>query len=78
MSIEKLRSSLNSDDIREFDKVLSNFHMANNVSHEVIDFDDAHNFVVKSSFNTKPYIGIVLFQDGNISVAIWYLPIGML
>ena len=73
MLIEKLRSSLNSDDLREFDKVLSNFHMANNVSHEVIDFDDAHNFVVKSSFN-----GIVLFQDGNISVAIWYLPIGML
>ena len=77
MSIEKLRSSLNSDDRREFDRVLSNFHMADNVNHEVLDFTNPNNFVLKSRFNTKPYTGIVLLQDGNISVAIWYLPIGM-
>ena len=57
MTIEKLRSSLSSDDLKEFDKVLSNFHMANNVSHEVLDFSDTHNFVLKSSFYTKPYTG---------------------
>ena len=70
MSIEKLRSSLSSDDLKEFDKVLSNFHMDDNVDHEVLDFSNVGNFVLKSSFNTKPYTGIVLFQDGNISVAV--------
>ena len=70
MSIEKLRSSLNSDDRREFDTTLSNFRMADNVDHEVIDFTNPNNFVLKSTFDTKPYTGIVLFQDGNISVAV--------
>ena len=77
MSIEKLRSSLNSDDLKEFDTAISSLHMADNVDHEVIDFDNPHSFVIKSRFYTKPYIGIVSFQNGNISVAIWYLPIGM-
>lgn len=70
MSIGEVRSSLNSDDRKKFDNTLSNFRVAGNVSHEVIDFDDPSNFVVKSTFDTKPYKGIVSFQDGNISVAI--------
>ena len=53
MSIEKLRSSLNSDDRREFDTTLSNFRMADNVDHEVIDFTNPNNFVLKSTFDTK-------------------------
>ena len=57
MSIEKLRSSLNSDDRREFDTTLSNFRMADNVDHEVIDFTNPNNFVLKSTFDTKPYTG---------------------
>ena len=70
MSIEKIRSSLNSDDLDEFDKTLSNFHMTDNVSHEIIDFDNTHNFVLKSKFNTKPYTGIVFFRDGKVASTI--------
>lgn len=67
MSINKLRSILNSNDLKEFDKTLSNFHMANNVSHNIVDYDDPHNFVIKSTFNNKPKSGFTLFRDGNVS-----------
>ena len=73
MSIDEVRSSLNSDDRKKFDNAISNFRMADNVSHEVIDFTSPTDFVLKSTFDTKPYKGIVSFQDGNISVAIWFI-----
>ena len=68
MSIEKLRSSLNSDDLKKFDTALSNLHLADNVIHNVIDFTDGDNFIIKSMYNTKPYTGLVLYNNGKISV----------
>ena len=70
MSIEKIRSSLNSDDLAEFDKTLSNFSMVSDVNHEIVDFDDPYNFVLKSRFNSKPYTGIVFFRDGKVASTI--------
>lgn len=72
MSIEEIRSSLNSDDLKEFDNNISNFHMGDNVIHEIIDFNTPTNFVLKSTYNTKPYIGLVLFNDGKISTCVGY------
>ena len=70
MSIEKMRSSLNSDDLEKFDKVLSKIKLADNVNHDIIDFDDCNNFVIKSKYNTNPSIGIIFFRDGEITKTI--------
>ena len=70
MSIEKIRSSLNSDDLKKFDTALSNLHLADNVSHDVVDFTNTSNFVIKSTYDTKPYTGLVLISDGNIATCV--------
>ena len=72
MSIEKLRSSLNSDDRKVFDKAFSNFHREDNVKTEIIGFDDPLNFIIKSDFDTKPYTGLVFVRDGLINNSYCY------
>lgn len=66
-TIEKIRASLSSDALTRFDNILSKYKMADNVDHKIVDFDDCDNFIVKSTFNTKPYNGFVFIRDGNIA-----------
>ena len=67
MSIEKLRSSLNSDDLKKFDTTLSNFLMSNDVTHEIINYESPNTFMVKSEYNSYPKNGLIAFEDGKIS-----------
>lgn len=67
MSIENIRSSLNSDNLTIFDRTLSKYKSSDNVLDEIIDFTDASNFIVKSIFDTKPIYGFVIFKDGEIA-----------
>ena len=67
MSLEKVRSSLNSDDLNVFDDIMSNIRLANNVKHSIIWFDDVLNFIVKSKFNTKPFNGLICIENGEVA-----------
>lgn len=67
MSIEEIRSSLNSDDLREFDRTLSNFRMADNVSHSILNYESPKTFMIKSEYNSYPKNGLIAFADGKIS-----------
>ena len=53
MSIEQIRSSLNSDDLKRFNDIMYRIHLANDVKHDVIGFDNVDNFIIKSVFNTS-------------------------
>ena len=72
MGIERIRSSLNSDDLKVFDDIMSNAHLADDVKHDIIGFDNIRNFIIKSTFNTKPNTGLVLIKDGTIANSICY------
>lgn len=67
MSLEKVRSSLNSDDLNVFDDVMSNVNLANNVPHDIIGFDDVKNFIIRSKFNTKPFNGLICIENGKVA-----------
>lgn len=67
MPIEKVRSSLLSDDLNVFDDIMSNIRLANNVKHSIIWFDDVLNFIVKSKFNTKPFNGLICIENGEVA-----------
>lgn len=64
MSLEKVRSSLSSDDLKDFDDIMNNVHLSKDVSHDIIGFDDVKNFIIKSKFNTKPFNGLVCIEKG--------------
>ena len=49
MSIEKLRSSLNSDDLKTFNDIMYRIHLCDDVNHDIIGFDDVNNFIIKSN-----------------------------
>lgn len=51
---------------------MSNIHLATNVEHEIIGFDNVLNFIIKSKFNTKPEIGLVFVKDGKITNSFCY------
>ena len=72
MSIEQIRSSLNSDDLKRFNDVMYNVHLANDVYHDIIGFDNANNFVIKSTFSTNPSIGLTCVKNGEVVEAICY------
>ena len=73
MSIEKVRSSLSSDDLKTFDDVMYNVHLATDVQHDIIGFNDAKNFIIKSSFDSKPYQnGLVIINNGSVSKTVCY------
>ena len=73
MSIEKVRSSLNSDDLKTFDDIMYNIHLADDVHHDIIDFNDAKNFIIKSFFDSKPYQnGLVIINNGYVSKTVCY------
>ena len=67
MNIEEIRSSLNSDDLKEFDRTLSNFRMANNVSHAVVNHESPKTFMIKSEYSSYPKNGLIAFANGKIS-----------
>lgn len=67
MLIEKVRSLLNSNDLKTFNDVLSHYKMEDNVHHEIIDFTDVKNFIVKTTFQSFPKTGLVCFNDGEIT-----------
>lgn len=67
MSIQKIRSSLDSDDLKVFDDIMNNINLANNVKHDIIGFDDVKNFIIRSKFNTKPYNGLICIENGNVA-----------
>lgn len=66
MSINQIRSSLNSDDLKCFDSILSKFKMSDDVQHDIIDFTDKENFICKSKYNIKPN-GFIVFRNGEIN-----------
>lgn len=72
MSIEKIRSSLNSDDLNTFNDIMYRIHLADDVDHDVIGFDDANNFIIRSKYNSKPNIGLVVIKNGDIATNICY------
>ena len=72
MSIEQIRSSLSSDDLKRFNDIMYRMHLANDVKHDVIGFDNVDNFIIKSAFNTHPSTGLVCVKNGNIAKAICY------
>ena len=72
MSIENMRSSLNSNDLKLFDDIMYNVHLSDNVHHDIIGFDDVNNFIVRSKFDTKPYTGLVFIKDGKIASSLCY------
>ena len=72
MSIEKLRSSLNSDDLKTFNDIMYRIHLCDDVNHDIIGFDDVNNFIIKSKYNTKPDIGLVVIKDGMVADASCY------
>lgn len=72
MSIEQVRSSLDSDDLKRFNDVMYNVHLANDVHHDIIGFDNANNFVIKSTFNTNPSTGLTCVKNGEVVEAICY------
>ena len=74
MSIEKVRSSLNSDDLKTFDDVMYNIHLADDVHHDIIDFNDAKNFIIKSSFDyATPYSsGLIIINNGHAAKTVCY------
>lgn len=67
MSINKLRSLLNGNDLKDFDNTLSKFSMCNNVKHAILDFKDAKNFILKSEYDVKPKTGLVIFENGQVA-----------
>ena len=67
MSIEKIRSSLLSDDLKVFDDIMENVHLANNVKHDIINFKDVRNFIIETSFDQFPKTGLISFRDGKIA-----------
>ena len=72
MSIEQIRSSLSSDDLKRFNDVMYNVQLAPDVQHDIIGFDNANNFVIKSTFNTNPSIGLTCVKNGEVVEAICY------
>lgn len=73
MSIEKVRSSLDSDDLKTFDDVMYNVYLATNVQYDIIGFNDAKNFIIKSSFDSKPYQnGLVIINNGSVAKTVCY------
>ena len=72
MSIEQIRSSLDSDDLKRFNDIMYRIHLADDVQHDVIGFDNVDNFVIKSTFNTYPSTGLTCVKNGNIAKAICY------
>lgn len=72
MSIEQIRSSLNSDDLKRFNDIMYRIHLADDVQHDVIGFDNADNFIIKSAFTTRPSTGLTCVKNGNIAKAICY------
>ena len=72
MSIEKVRSSLDSDDLKRFNDVMYNVHLASDVHHDIIGFDDVNNFIIKSKFNTNPSTGLTCVKNGKVVEAICY------
>ena len=67
MSIDAIRASLENDALKDFDATLSKLTLADNVVNKIIDFTNSKNFIVKSTFNTKPYNGFVVFRNGEIA-----------
>ena len=74
MSIEKVRSSLTSDDLKTFDDVMYNIHLADDVQHDIIGFNDAKNFIIKSNFDyATPYSsGLVIINNGQVAKTVCY------
>ena len=72
MSIEQIRSSLDSDDLKRFNDIMYRIHLADDVQHDVIGFDNVDNFIIKSVFNTYPSTGLTCVKNGNIAKAICY------
>lgn len=63
-NLEKKRSSLFGDDLKNFDTTLSKFKMEPDVLHYVQDFIDGNNFTIISKFNHYPHFGLVRFNNG--------------
>ena len=72
MSIKDIRDSLNGESRKNFDNTLSKFKMSDNVTHDIIGFDDDKNFIIRSLFDAKPRIGLVIFKDGEIAKTLCY------
>ena len=67
MSIENIRSSLNSDDLKVFDDIMENVHLTDDAEHDIISFKDVRNFIIETSFDQFPKTGLTSFRDGKIA-----------
>ena len=73
MPLNKFRRTLSKTDLNSFDRVLSNYKMADNVTHYVTSYKDTGNFSIQSVFEGPgPKNALTTFNNGKITDSICY------